>query len=528
MNKLGLAVNEATGRPVTLVVVFSAEVTGLQAHEFDIVNGTVTDVYWMNCEIYSIRTTWCIEMQPAEADGERMTLTIPEDIADQGNQPAPEVYYAVLSGSSPTGTFTTDAVEPVTGRFAARVTFDQDMLEDYPGAETLLFPEAEYLYASDFEVPDGATVGIFSFTHPDDGSTIDVHIYPPGLLYNETMKVVLPADAALSEQGYPNPKLELEVEVDTFTGSTLSALSLSALEFSPPLDFAVTRDYEASVGNDVLSTEVTATPSVSGAMVKILPEDADADTAGHQVALDVGDNTVTVTVKDANSPDLVTEGILNQSWDQTYTVVITRAPAEVSLARTGAVSSVEEGMDAPFTLTRIGDRTQPLAVFVGVEGEEWLSPGNWPDQVTIPAGETVHDFTVETNDDDVERDNGAITVRVLAGSEYEVTDAVDGEASIEIVDNDISPRFSLSVDPVEIAEAASGTNATTVKIALDNGILVDADQAFNLEFGGTATAEQDFTVADAERQPARPALRGDPGGQCEFGDGDGHGGRRYR
>ena len=498
VDKLGLAVNEATGRPVTLVVVFSAEVTGLQAHEFDIVNGTVTDVYWMDCEIYSNRATWCIEMQPAEADGERMTLTIPEDIADQGNQPAPEVYYAVLSGSSPTGTFTTDAVEPVTGRFAARVTFDQDMLEDYPGAETLLFPVAEYLYASDFEVPDGATAGIFSFTHADDGATIDVHIYPPGLLYNETMKVVLPADAALSEQGYPNPKLELEVEVDTFTGSTLSALSLSALEFSPPLDFAVTRDYEASVGNDVLSTEVTATPSVLGAMVKILPEDADADTAGHQVALDVGDNTVTVTVKDANSPDLVTEGILNQSWDQTYTVVITRAPAEVSLARTGAVSSVEEGFDAPFTLTRIGDRTQPLVVLVEVEGEEWLSPGNWPDQVTIPANETVHDFTVETNDDDVERDNGAITVRVLAGSEYVVTDAVDGEASIEIVDNDISPRFSLSVDPVEVAEAASGTNATTVKIALDNGILVDADQAFSLEFGGTATAEQDFTVADAD------------------------------
>ena len=498
VNKLGLAVNEATGRPVTLVVVFSAEVTGLQADEFVIVNGTVTNVYWIDCEIYSNRAIWCIEMQPAEADGERMTLTIPEDIADQGNQPAPEVYYAVLSGSSPTGTFSTDAAEPVTGRFAARVTFDQDMLEDSPGSETLLFPEAEYLYASDFEVPDGATVGIFSFTHPDDGSIVDAHIYPPGLLYNETMKVVLPAGAALSEQGYPNPELELEVEVDTFTGSTLSALSLSALEFSPPLDFAVTRDHAASVGNDVLSTEVTATPSVAGAMVKILPEDADADTAGHQVALDVGDNTVTVTVKDANSPDLVTEGFLSQSWDQTYTVVITRAPAEVSLARTGAVSSVEEGTDAPFTLTRIGDRTQPLAVFVGVEGEEWLSPGNWPDQVTIPANETVHDFTVETNDDDVERDNGAITVRVLAGSEYVVTSADAGEAGIEIVDNDISPRFSLSVDPVEVAEAASGTNATTVKIALDNGILVDADQAFSLEFGGTATAEQDFTVADAD------------------------------
>ena len=461
LETLGLHANEATGRPVTLVVLFSAEVTGLEAEEFVIENGEVTDVYWVDCLSNPSRVRWCIVMQPADAQDERMTLTIPENIADGGNQPAPEVYYAVLRGTAPTGTFTTAAVEPVSRDFLARLTFDQDMLEDAPGTETLVFPEEEYLKSLDFQVPVEAVARITDFTHADDGSTIQVRIYPPGLLYQEPMSVVLPAGAALSETGYSNPELKLEVLVDTFTGSTLEALALTDLEFSPALDFATIRDHAASVGNEVVATEVTATPTVAGAIVEIEPPDADPDTAGHQVALDVGDTTVTVTVKDANSPDLVTDGSVNKSWQQTYEVVITRAPAKVSLARTGAVQNVEEGSDAPFTLTRIGDQTQPLEVFVEVEGAEWLSPGNWPTQVTIPIGATVHEFTVETNDDDAERENGAITVRVLAGSEYEVTDADAGEASIEINDND-TRSLVLSRSSLEVPEAGSANY--TVKL----------------------------------------------------------------
>ena len=463
LETLGLHANEATGRPVTLVVLFSAEVTGLEAEEFVIENGEVTDVYWVDCLSNPSRVRWCIVMQPADAQDERMTLTIPENIADGGNQPAPEVYYAVLRGTAPTGTFTTAAVEPVSRDFLARLTFDQDMLEDAPGTETLVFPEKEYLKSPDFVVPDEAVARITldGFTHADDGSTIEVRIYPPGLLYQEPMSVVLPAGAALSETGYPNPELKLEVLVDTFTGSTLQDLALTDLEFSPALDFATIRDHAASVGNEVVATEVTATPTVADAIVEIEPPDADPDTVGHQVALDVGDTTVTVTVKDANSPDLVTDGSVNKSWQQTYNVVITRAPAKVSLARTDDVQNVEEGSDAPFTLTRIGDRTQPLVVFVEVAGAEWLSPGTWPTEVTIPAGATVHDFTVQTSDDHVERDNGAITVRVLAGSEYELTDADAGEASIRIHDND-TQSLLLSHSSLDVSEGSSASY--TVKL----------------------------------------------------------------
>ena len=107
-----------------------------------------------------------------------------------------------------------------------------------------------------------------------------------------------------------------------------------------------------------------------------------------------------------------------------------------------------------------------------VEGAEWLSPGNWPTQVTIPIGATVHEFTVETNDDDAERENGAITVRVLAGSEYEVTDADAGEASIEINDND-TRSLVLSRSSLEVPEAGSANY--TVKLVSEPSADVTVD-----------------------------------------------------
>ena len=547
VNKLGLAVNEATGRPVTLVVVFSAEVTGLQADEFVIVNGTVTNVYWIDCEIYSNRAIWCIEMQPAEADGERMTLTIPEDIADGGNQPAPDVYYADLRGTVPTGTFTTDAVEPVTGRFAARLTFDQDMLEDPPGSETLLFPEAEYLKDSDFEVPDEAIAGITEFTHADDGTTeIEVRIYPPGLLYNETMSVVLPAGAALSEQGYPNPELELEVEVDTFTGSTLKALSLSALEFSPSLDFATTRDYEASVGNEVVSTEVTATPTVAGAIVEIQPPDADSGTLGHQVALDVGDTTVTVTVKDANSPDLLNEGFVNKSWQQRYKVVITRAPAaprvasiehrDPALSPTNAdsltwrVTFSEDVANVNAADFSIGGTTAMLAVSevtVSSVYDVIASGGNLESlnatvtlsfasaqDIADTAGNALANTTpTGTNENTYDVDNTAPTVTITDVPDpssapftatFTFSDAVTGFALGDIVvGNGAASEFttsSASVYTALITPVADG------RVTVD----VEADVATDLAGNGNTTATQATSTYDATAPRVASIERRDP------------------
>ena len=77
------------------------------------------------------------------------------------------------------------------------------------------------------------------------------------------------------------------------TGSSLSSLELSGIEFGP-FDSAVTR-YEHTVVNIGGMTTVTATPTDSEATVAITLADASDVEDGHQVKL-LGETTVTVTV----------------------------------------------------------------------------------------------------------------------------------------------------------------------------------------------------------------------------------------
>ena len=110
----------------------------------------------------------------------------------------------------------------------------------------------------------------------------------------------------------------VSASADASADARLSALSLSGITLSPSFA-ADTLAYTASVDNAVDSTTVTATANDDGATLEITPGDADDTTDGHQVALGVGDTTVSVTVTATDGASM-----------QTYAVTVTRAePVEV-------------------------------------------------------------------------------------------------------------------------------------------------------------------------------------------------------
>ncbi len=117
--------------------------------------------------------------------------------------------------------------------------------------------------------------------------------------------------------GQPNtitePDTAESLDADDDLPLRLASLELSGIDIGA-FDAAV-HSYQADVAHAVASTAVTADPADPDAGVTVLPADADADAAnGHQVALAVGANTVTVTVE---SPD--------GTRRQTYTVTVDRA-----------------------------------------------------------------------------------------------------------------------------------------------------------------------------------------------------------
>ena len=120
--------------------------------------------------------------------------------------------------------------------------------------------------------------------------------------------------------------------------ASLSGLALSAVDFGA---FAGgTTSYSANVAHDVESTTVTATPSDENAGVEVAPPDADAETAGHQVSLAVGDNEIaaTVTAEDGETTE-------------TYTVAVTRPPSDDASLSGLALSGVDIGAFAGGTMS---------------------------------------------------------------------------------------------------------------------------------------------------------------------------------
>ena len=95
--------------------------------------------------------------------------------------------------------------------------------------------------------------------------------------------------------------------------ASLSALSLSGVTLMPAFASGTTT-YAASVGNSVTETTVTATASDDNASVEVTPGDADGGTSGDQMALGVGETTISVEVTAEDG-----------ETTETYTITVMRA-----------------------------------------------------------------------------------------------------------------------------------------------------------------------------------------------------------
>ena len=126
---------------------------------------------------------------------------------------------------------------------------------------------------------------------------------------------------ALLEHARPGPQPDHKVDGSlTVADATLSALSLSAITLDQTFTAgaAGTAITSFTATTSLSSTTVTATATQSGGSsdVVIDPADADTNTTGHQVSLDVGDTVITVTVTSANGNSM-----------RAYTITVTREDA---------------------------------------------------------------------------------------------------------------------------------------------------------------------------------------------------------
>ena len=249
--------------------------------------------------------------------------------------------------------------------------------------------------------------------------------------------------------------------------ATLGGLSLSGIEIGA-FSGAVT-SYQGSVGHAVATTTVTAAATHSGATVSIEP--------GSEVSLAVGANEIAVTVTAEDG-----------TTTKTYTVTVTRAALPEASIAAGA-SPVTEGTAASFTVTLDQAAPEALTVSVSVTESGSALSGAPPASVAFAKGGTSARLAVPTAGDGVVEADSTVTATVTAGTAYTVGTA--SSASVTVEDDDAA-RFTVSADPQAIDEG----EASTLTVAIANGVTFAEDQTVELAASGTASAS-DYTGVPA-------------------------------
>ena len=197
-----------------------------------------------------------------------------------------------------------------------------------------------------------------------DGRQIELNEAEPGGDRAQTVLVIVLRSA--DRMRLASYTITVRRDAPGSNDASLSALQLSDLSLSPAFSAEQTA-YTARVDSDTTSVTVVATPTQSEASRAITPDDSDADTDGHQIDLDEGDNPIVVTVTAEDG-----------ATTRTYAIIVTR--------------DAQPSSEASLILTINPVQGDALVTPVDADGD---TTGH---QIQLSEGENVVRVTVTTSD----------------------------------------------------------------------------------------------------------------------------------
>jgi hypothetical protein len=296
---LSSAAADPTSGVFTLDVVFSEPVTGLEAADFVVTNGSAAAPTGSG-------TTYEVDITPA-ADG-TVTVRLPAGSATDGANGAAEsnLFSIENDESAPTVVLSSTDADPTSGVFTVDVVFSEAVTG---------------LAAGDFTVTNASSVDLTG-----SGQTYELDVTPAA---DGTVTVELPAGSAQDTAGNDNTQSNLfSIENDetaptvtlssTATGPVTAAFSLD-IAFSEDVtgfslaDVAVSNATASSFTGAGASYAVTITPAGAGAITVDVPSASAEDAAGNDnlaaAQFSIQSDAVAPGVASiSGSPDPITDG----------------------------------------------------------------------------------------------------------------------------------------------------------------------------------------------------------------------------
>ena len=276
------------------------------------------------------------------------------------------------------------------------------------GSETLFWQILAYLGADPLPAPPGGTAP--ASTTPEAVRTFsDGKSWPGWTPINAAMGCHVPP---------PEVSIAAGADIDEGGGATftLTAVPAPSAGLDVTVAVAVAGDFGVSPGSRTVTIPTTGSADLTVATVGDSADEVDGSVtatvsagAGYRVSAAAG--TATVAVRDDDA-----------------------APVSVPEVSIAAGPGVVEGGDAVFAVSAVPAPSAPLAVDVTVAQSGDFGVATGSRQVTVSTSGS-GTLSVSTVGDSVDEGDGSVTVAIVGGSGYSVSQAL-GSASVAVADDD--------------------------------------------------------------------------------------------
>ena len=230
-------------------------------------------------------------------------------------------------------------------------------------------------------------------------------------------------------------------------------------------------DYEASTGTVIFPARTTQ----QTIRVPIIDDDLDETEEAFKVVLHnsnakIADGEATGVIADDDLP------VVNVTTD---------------------LAEVVEGETIAFTLTRIGDLTEPLTVPVRVTDRGSFLADGAPTVATFAANTATTTLMMATDDDERDEADGAVTATITSGATHRVGEAAS--ATVQVIDNDV---LGVSVAPTALMIREG--NSDSYMVVLDAEPTADVTVTVQVpEDAEVAVDKTELTFTDENWQQAQ-------------------------
>ncbi|MEM1037721.1 MAG: Ig-like domain-containing protein [Pseudomonadota bacterium] len=488
-----------------LEFIFSEDVTGLTADDFEVTNATVT--------LTGGPQDFTLTLTP-DGNGD-VSVSLPAnsatDAAGNGNEAFTGTFVVTFDDESPTVSFS-DAPSSVNGPFDLTVTFSEDVTG---------------LTAEDFNVTN-ATVTISG--GPQDYT---VTVTPDG---NGDVTVDLPADAVVDAAGNGNEALATAISVEFDATAPTVSVSEPPSSVNGPFDLELTfsedmtgltaDDFDVSNGTVVLTGgpkvyTVTITPDGNGDISVNLPANSATDPAGNgneafseTIVVTFDDEAPTVSVSDppavvngtfdlavtfsedvsgltADDFEVTNATVTVSGGPQAYTVTVTpdgNGDVSVNLPANSATDAAGNGNEAFVADFTVSVDTQAPTVSVTAVDSEVTGAF----EITVTFSEDVSGFTAEA----IVVENGALSDFSGSGAIYTATITPEtlGEVTVTVTEGIASDAAGNQSGGDSLTVIANGGD---VDVTLEVNTAVDdaGDVSASFEISNPGTTPISFTAS---------------------------------